>query len=132
MKRKCKNVDITNIAFIEKAVRDSLNNKKKTRNDIQRIFAEYGTVGNIAKQLQKELIEEKIEIPKIWYKKIYDQGSRKWRNIGIQDIKCQMYDYIAVNGLEELEKKNRKISMCIHKRARSIILCSRNTKSYQG
>ena len=29
MKRKCKNVDITNIEFIEIAVKDCLKNKKK-------------------------------------------------------------------------------------------------------
>lgn len=123
MKRKCKNIDITDIDFIENAVRDSLRNKKKTRNDIQRIFAEYGTVKNIAKQLQKELVEEKLEIPKIWYKKKYDQGSRKWINIGIQDIKHQMFDYIAVNGLEELERRIGKYQ-CASIKGRGQIYCA--------
>ena len=38
MKRKCKNIDITNIEFIEKAITDCLSGKKKTRQDIVSIM----------------------------------------------------------------------------------------------
>lgn len=38
MKRKCKNIDITNIEFIEKAITDCLSGKKKTRQDIASIM----------------------------------------------------------------------------------------------
>jgi hypothetical protein len=68
MKRKCKDVDITNIEFIEKAVKDCLKNKKKTRSDIVNIFNKYGNIHNIAVQLQKEILDRKLELKPIWYK----------------------------------------------------------------
>lgn len=104
MKRKCKNVDITDYDFILQSVKDCFANKKKYRNDIVRIREELGSDEEIAKVLQKELLEEKLVLRPIWYHLKYDDNSQKWRNIGIQDIKQQMYDYIAVNGLAELER----------------------------
>lgn len=62
MKRKCKDVDIINIEFIEKAVKDCLKNKKKTRSDIVNIFNKYGNIHNIAVQLQKEILDRKLEL----------------------------------------------------------------------
>lgn len=105
MKRKCKNVDIANINFIETAVKDCLKNKKKTRSDIVNIFNKYGNIHNIAVQLQKEILDRKLELKPIWYKEKWDEASAKWRNIGIQDIKQQMYDYVAVNAMADLLKR---------------------------
>lgn len=102
MKRKCKNVDITNLDFIEEAIKKCLKNKRKNRNDIVRIFNKYGDEHNIALRLQSEIINRKLELKPIWYKRKYDESSQKWRNIGMQDIKQQMFDYIAVCGLAEL------------------------------
>ena len=97
MKRKCKNIDITNIEFIEKAIIDCLSGKKKSimnkHND---------NVHEIALEMQSELMNRKLNLKPIWYKRKYDDASRKWRTIGIQDIKQQMYDYIAVNAMADL------------------------------
>lgn len=105
MKRKCKNVDITDLDFIKRKIHDCLQGKKKTRNDIVRLYEQYENDDNLALEVQKELIEEKLVLKPIWYKEKYDNASQKLRRIGIQDIKQQIYDYIAVGGLEELLKR---------------------------
>lgn len=103
MKKKCKNIDITDIKFIEKAIQDCLEGKKKTRQDIVSIMNKYNdSIHNIAVDMQSELLNRKLNLKPIWYKRKYDEASRKWRTIGIQDIKQQMYDYIAVNAMADL------------------------------
>lgn len=124
MKRKCKNVDITNLEFIETAVKDCLKNKKKTRKDIVNIFNEYGNVHSIAVQLRKEILDRKLELKPIWYKKKWDEASAKWRNIGIQDIKQQMYDYVAVNAMGDLLKRVGKYQ-CASIKGRGQIYCAK-------
>lgn len=104
MKRRCKNIDITDYDFILRSVEDCLRNKRKSRNDILRIREEIGTNEEIAKVLQNEITDGKLKLKPIRYRNKYDDNSQKWRRIGIQDIKQQMYDYVAVNGLWELEK----------------------------
>ena len=105
MKRLCKDVDITNIDLIQKSVYKCLKGKSKDRYDIRRIFEQYGNIENISLALQNELLNRNLELLPIWYKNKYDSGSQKMRTIGIQDIKQQMYDYIAVEGLKELIKR---------------------------
>lgn len=102
MKRKCKNVDITDLDLIKDCIHRCLKKKKKTRTDIVRLFDTYGDIDNIALVLQKELMCKQLDLVPIWYRTIYDVGSQKARVIGIQDIKQQIYDYIAVAGLSEL------------------------------
>ena len=107
MKRKCKQVDITDLGFIENAINDCMTKKNKSvvekRTDIKRIFDKYGDVHNVAIQLKKELECKNLELKPIRYKKVFDYGSNKVREIALQDIKNQFYDYIAVNGLKDLE-----------------------------
>lgn len=105
MKRLCKDIDITNIDLIQKSVYKCLKGKSKDRYDIRRIFEQYGNIKNISLALQNELLNRNLELLPIWYKNKYDSGSQKMRTIGIQDIKQQMYDYIAVEGLKELIKR---------------------------
>ena len=99
MKRKCKNVDITDLDLIKDCIHRCLQKKKKTRPDIVRLFDTYGDIDNIALVLQKELMCRQLDLVPIWYRTIYDVGSQKARVIGIQDIKQQIYDYIVVAGL---------------------------------
>lgn len=102
MKRKCKNIDITDLDLIKDCIHKCLKNKKKTRTDIVRLFDTYGDIDNVALVLQSELSCRKLDLVPIWYRTIYDVGSQKPRVIGIQDIKQQIYDYVAVAGLSEL------------------------------
>lgn len=125
MKRLCKDVDITDRSLISKAVYTCLNKKYK-RNDVVKYFSElsglaenqirciYYRYGKSAMypftelaitQLQTELIENRVTFPKIWYRKKVDGSSGKVRMIGIQNIKQQLYDYIAVEGLSPIWKR---------------------------
>lgn len=124
MKRLCKDVDITDRSLISKAVYECLKKKYK-RNDTVRyisevsgikegyircIYKRYGKEALIPfvelaiDEIQQELLTNKISFPKIWYTMKVDSSSHKLRRIGIQNIKQQLYDYIAVEGLKPVLK----------------------------
>lgn len=125
MKRLCKNVDITDIGLIRRAVYACLDKKYKrndviryfsqvsglTENQIKYIYSRYGKKALypiteiIISELQEEIIKESISFPEIWYRDKVDGSSGKIRRIGIQNIKQQLYDYIAVEGLKPLLKR---------------------------
>lgn len=125
MKRLCKDVDITDRGLISRAVYACLKNKYK-RNDVTRYFSQvscltenqircihhrygrkslYPIVEIIISDLQKEIANESLSFPPIWYRDKIDGSSGKIRRIGIQNIKQQLYDYIAVEGLKPLLKR---------------------------
>jgi hypothetical protein len=52
--------------------------------------------------IRQEIIDKSYKIKPIKYKVKIDGNTGKARNIGIQDIKQQLYDYIAVYALREL------------------------------
>lgn len=56
-------------------------------------------------KLQEEIINDTISFPPIWYRDKVDGSSGKIRRIGIQNIKQQLYDYIAVEGLKPILKR---------------------------
>ena len=131
MKRCCKNIDITNRKLIAKATWDCLDGKM-TRSDTVRMFAEYsglpyellldvaennrymlnGIVETVIDGIQKEIMERRYIVKKIRYTMKKDACSGKIRNIGIQDVKQQIYDYIAVYALEELFQKKLGYYQC--------------------
>lgn len=125
MKRLCKDVDITDRGLISRAVYACLDKKYK-RNDVVRylsqvsnlkenqircIYFRYGKRGIrpivelIITELQSEIVNGSVSFPKIWYREKIDGSSGKVRRIGIQNIKQQLYDYIAVEGLKPLLKR---------------------------
>ncbi len=124
MKRCCKNIDITNRELISEATWSCLQGKM-TRPDTIRMFAEYsglpykfladtakkhrymldGIVDTVIDGIRQEIINRRYTIKKIRHKLKIDSCTGKLRNIGIQDIKQQVYDYIAVYALEELFRK---------------------------
>lgn len=59
----------------------------------------------IITDLQEELTNNAISFPAIWYREKIDGSSGKVRRIGIQNIKQQLYDYIAVEGMRPLLKR---------------------------
>lgn len=79
-----------------------------TRNQIYCIFYRYGKdslkwiVEKIINSIQFELSNRDLKFPSIWYKTKIDPSSFKERKIGIQNIKQQIYDYIAVEGLQPI------------------------------
>ena len=125
MKRLCKDIDITDIDLISRAVYKCLKRKYK-RNDTIKYFSQvsgvsedalkniledygkeslYPVVDKICDILREEIISDNISFPKIWYREKIDGSSGKVRRIGIQNVKQQLYDYIAVEGLQPLLKR---------------------------
>lgn len=125
MKRLCKDIDITDISLISRAVYKCLERKYK-RNDTIKYFSQvsgvsedalrniledygkealYPVVDKICDILREEIISGNISFPKIWYREKIDGSSRKVRRIGIQNVKQQLYDYIAVEGLIPMLKR---------------------------
>ena len=121
-KKYCKNIDITNRNLISNATYNCLADKYK-RNDtlellsdisglrkcqIYNIHYRYGVkairpfVEILIDIIRSELISKSISFPPIWYREKIDPSSHKIRNIGIQHVKQQIYDYIAIEGLKPL------------------------------
>lgn len=55
--------------------------------------------------IRQEIMDRNLNFPPIWYKEKIDPSSGKIRRIGIQDVKQQIYDYIAVEALKPIEKR---------------------------
>lgn len=125
MKRLCKDVDITDRGLISRAVYACLNKKYK-RNDVVKYLSQvsglkekhirhihcrcgkqalYPIVELIITEIQNEIKRENVSFPPIWYREKVDSSSGKIRRIGIQNIKQQIYDYIAVEGLKPFLKR---------------------------
>lgn len=127
MKTYCKNVDITNRDLIRKATYNCLE-KKYIRKDTLKLLRQYSNsnlttkdiremiknngkhsvypyVENIIDGIRKELIERKIVLKPIVYKEKVDGSCLKIRTIGIQDVKQQIYDYVAIEGLQPMLKR---------------------------
>ena len=123
MKRYCKNVDITDRDFISIAVRDCIK-KKLSRKDTIELFCQYsglpynaihrivkcdyskgyidGLIETVIDGIRQEIIYKSYVVKSIHYQTKIDGNSGKVRQIGIQDVKQQLYDYIAAYGLWEL------------------------------
>lgn len=130
MKRCCKNVNITDRNLIEEATRDCLYGKKN-RPDTIRMFSEYsglsydliknipqnmyamdGLINTVVDGIQQEIINKKYIVKPIRYRKQVDKCNGKIRNIGIQDVKQQIYDYIAVYAMKDLFRKKLGFYQC--------------------
>lgn len=120
MKRYCKNIDITSRDLISNATYDCLAGKYK-RNDTIKLLSDisglrkyqvynihhrYGIkaikpfIEILIDVIRSELLNKSILFPPIWYKDKVDPSSHKVRHIGIQHVKQQIYDYIAIEGLK--------------------------------
>ena len=122
MKKYCKKVDITDRALISKSVHQCLADKLKRRDTLRllssvtilspeqiyyllyrggRIAVDW-CIERVINDIHAEIIARNPKFPPIWYKKRKDPSSGKNREIGIQDVKQQIYDYVAVNALEPI------------------------------
>lgn len=123
VKRYCKNVDITDREFISIAVRDCIK-KKLSRKDTIELFCQYSglpynaihrivkcdysngyidcLIETVIDGIRQEIIYQSYVVKPIHYQTKIDGNSGKIRQIGIQDVKQQLYDYIAAYGLWEL------------------------------
>ena len=123
MKRYCKDIDITDRELISRSVRDCIKKKLK-RADTIRLLSYYsgldyntiyrivgkdytkhfidGVIESIIDGIRQEIIFQAYVIKPIRYTVKIDGNSGKVRDIGIQDIKHQLYDYVAWHALNEL------------------------------
>ena len=130
MKRCCKRINITDRNLIERATKECLHGKMN-RSDVIRMFSEYsgvsynaikkickdkrmmnGVIQTVVDGIQQEIINKKYIVKPIRYRKQVDKCNGKIRNIGIQDIKQQIYDYIAVYAMDELFRKKLGFYQC--------------------
>lgn len=125
MKRSCKDVDITDRGLISRAVYACLRKKYKRNDTIKFLSGFTALTGNqiryilhrggkaalrwiverVIDSIREEIITWNISFPAIWYRIKVDGSSGKLRRIGIQNIKQQLYDYIAVEGLKPILKR---------------------------
>ena len=142
MKRYCKKIDLTDRNLIERAIRDCLFGRMKGkrrgknklgRRDTVKLLSEYsslpehfikqiirerkyeylnGTIETIVDGMAEEIRNRAYRVRPIWYTTKVDGSSGKIRRIGIQDIKQQLYDYIAVYALEEMLNKKIGFYQC--------------------
>ena len=122
MKRKCKDIDITDRDLISRALYECIWEKLDRRDTVTLLSAYSGLkpkfIRNMIKDcgkpsmkniietiidgIQSELINRSLSMKRIHYHDKTDPSSQKVRSIGIQDIKQQLFDYIAVEGLRPL------------------------------
>lgn len=125
IKRYCKHVDITDRELISTATYKCLKGKYRRRDTLDMLSNISGLSANQLYYIQKkfsvkclyrfvellideiriELFDKKLKFEKIWYREKEDKSSGKIRRIGIQNIKQQIYDYIAVEGLKDMFKR---------------------------
>lgn len=106
MNHKCRNIDITDKQFVVQSIHDCnghKSSKKMSRDDIARLYSQYPTVDSVSDVLTKEMQEEHLDIRQVRYEERVDRSNGKLRIIAIEDIKQQYYDYIAYNGLSDLD-----------------------------
>jgi len=56
-------------------------------------------------QIRIELFDRNLKFIPIWYRDKIDASNGKLRRIGIQNVKQQIYDYIAVEGLSDILRR---------------------------
>ena len=125
IKRYCKNVDITDRELISIATYKCLKGKYYRNDTLQLLSTVSGLTTNqlyyimkkfsiktvfrfvelIIDQIRIEIFDQDLKFVPIWYKEKIDTSNGKLRRIGIQNVKQQIYDYIAVEGLQDMFKR---------------------------
>lgn len=123
MKRRCKYVDITDIAHIRKAVLECLKHaKKRKRRDTVRLFMRllnlniyeatkclenrddqyFQGVELLCVELRERLLSEELSLPPVSEEVRKDPGSGKLRTITVLSIDHLLLDHVVVCGMQEL------------------------------
>jgi hypothetical protein len=122
LKRYCKNIKL-DAEWIKASMRECLSDKW-SRLDVADFLTEFypedvtarqmehmlqqnvsladSLMDKAAKRIEWEIKNRKVTFPEIRYSVRYDGNSGKLREIGVESIKQQIYDYVAVNALMEL------------------------------
>ena len=103
MKSYCQNIDISDRKFIESAIWECLTNRDSNdyyRQDIKRVIAEYGTIDKMAAKMSEGIKNRQLNLPPVIPDTRIDRSNGKVREIVIEDIWQQFYDYVAANALK--------------------------------
>ncbi len=132
IKRYCKDVDVTDVNFIESCCFKYLDGKWK-RNDVAGLFVRfsdysfkeikditnredysqlYDTVSDIAKYISNCIMDRKLELRPIKYYIRIDGMNKKERIIGVQEPLHQIFDYVVVEGMRELFNAKIGVYQC--------------------
>lgn len=106
MKRKCRNIDISDVNFIESCANQCLERKGRKayeRRDVQRLFNDFDDLHSFAIDMSRRIKDHDLRLKKVRYMTRFDRSNDKKRLIMIEDIEQQILDYVVYNSLEELE-----------------------------
>lgn len=123
-KRYCKNVNILDGAFICKSIFQCLSDKKNREETLE--FCQqfmpsltevtnedlYNILHPASRIIQARLLNKELNLEPIKYFTQYDRNAKKFRHIGKESIVQQIFDYIAVNGIEEAFNKRIGTYQC--------------------
>lgn len=108
MKRKCKKFVVTDHATVVKSIENFMAKrtaKELKRRDIVELYRKYGNNDGIADMMIERFNEAKrtgtLNHKPVAVRTLFDDSSRKWREITIEDIVRQLFDQLAADGLEE-------------------------------
>ena len=108
MKRKCKNFNATDHATIVKSIENFMAKrtaKELRRRDIVELYRKYGNNDGIADMMIERFKTAKktgtLDHKPVKTRTIFDDSSRKWREITIEDVVRQLFDQLAADGLSE-------------------------------
>lgn len=112
MKRKCKSFNVTDHATVVKSIENFMakrTGKELKRRDIIELYRKYGNNDGIADMMIDRFNEAKrtgtLGHKPVVVKTLFDDSSRKWREITIEDIVRQLFDQLAADGLAEATKR---------------------------
>lgn len=106
MKRKCKNIDISDVDYIEKCADECLERKGRKayeRSDVRRLFNKYGDLHSFAIDMSRRIKAHELNLVNVRYMIRTDRSNEKKRLIMIEDIEQQILDYVVYNAMDELE-----------------------------
>ena len=121
MKKKCKQIDITDYATVLPWVKDCVLRHKK-RYDFKALLIRHGVsrenyfkaletydysifdeaIDSIAKEACDRIRERNLDLPPVHIRKMMDTTTGKIRDIGKESAMQQVYDHIAVHSCEEI------------------------------
>lgn len=106
MKRKCRNVDISDVDFIESCADECITRKGRKayeRSDVRRLFNEFGDLHSFAIDMSRRIKAHELNLVNVRYMIRTDRSNEKKRLIMIEDIEQQILDYVVYNAMDELE-----------------------------
>lgn len=132
IKRYCKNIDVTDVNFIEYCIYDYLD-EKWSRNDVIGLFVRFSDysfreiknitsridksdlfpiITKIAKYVSESIKNRKLNLRPIKYYTRIDGMNKKERIIGVQEPLHQIFDYVAVEGMRPLFNAKIGVFQC--------------------